>query len=44
MSALEGQITIDPPKDFRFITWNTDGLEMRDLKKRTKAVAKIIET
>lgn len=42
-SALEGQLTEEPPKNFRFITWNIDGLDEKNLKKRTKTVARIIE-
>lgn len=44
VSALkEGQVSEEAPKNFRFITWNIDGLDSSNLKKRTKAVAKIIE-
>jgi len=35
--------TTSPPKEIRFITWNLDGLDERNLKIRTKAVKKIIE-
>lgn len=35
--------TTKPPAKFRFITWNLDGLDDRNLKIRTKAVKKIIE-
>ncbi|XP_063588200.1 tyrosyl-DNA phosphodiesterase 2-like [Penaeus indicus] len=33
----------EPPKNFRLLTWNVDGLDEKNLKKRTKTVAKIIE-
>ncbi|XP_042866505.1 tyrosyl-DNA phosphodiesterase 2-like isoform X2 [Penaeus japonicus] len=36
--------TKEPPKNFRLITWNVDGLDEKNLKKRTKTVAKIIES
>lgn len=38
-----GSITTEPPKTIRLITWNVDGLDEKNLKKRTKAVAKILE-
>ncbi|XP_043238148.1 tyrosyl-DNA phosphodiesterase 2-like [Amphibalanus amphitrite] len=38
------KLTATPPKRFSFITWNIDGLDDRSLKKRMKAVCKIIET
>ncbi|XP_069705027.1 tyrosyl-DNA phosphodiesterase 2-like [Periplaneta americana] len=37
-----GQATSEPPSKFTFITWNLDGLDERNLKRRTKAVCKII--
>ncbi|KAJ9581006.1 hypothetical protein L9F63_023817 [Diploptera punctata] len=37
-----GQPTSEPPSKFKFISWNLDGLDERNLKKRTKAVCKII--
>ncbi|KAK7086708.1 Tyrosyl-DNA phosphodiesterase 2 [Halocaridina rubra] len=42
-AALGGSVTTEPPKTFRLVTWNIDGLDERNLKKRTKAVAKILE-
>ncbi|XP_071545260.1 tyrosyl-DNA phosphodiesterase 2-like isoform X2 [Panulirus ornatus] len=36
-------VTEEPPKNFRFITWNVDGLDEKNLKKRTKTVARILE-
>ncbi|XP_068201510.1 tyrosyl-DNA phosphodiesterase 2-like isoform X2 [Palaemon carinicauda] len=39
----QGSITTEPPKNFRLITWNLDGLDEKNLKKRTKAVIKILE-
>ena len=43
-SLLEsGLVTTKPPDKFRLITWNIDGLEEKNLKKRTKAVLKTIE-
>ncbi|XP_063231349.1 tyrosyl-DNA phosphodiesterase 2-like [Bacillus rossius redtenbacheri] len=38
----QSQPTIIPPSKFSIISWNLDGLEERNLKKRTKAVCKII--
>ena len=35
--------TTKPPAEFRFITWNIDGLDEKNLKIRTKAVKMIIE-
>lgn len=36
------QSSIKPPPEFTFITWNIDGLNPHNLKKRTKAVCVII--
>nr|XP_027207911.1 tyrosyl-DNA phosphodiesterase 2-like [Penaeus vannamei] len=36
-------VSKEPPKNFRLLTWNVDGLDEKNLKKRTKTVAKIIE-
>ncbi|KDR19586.1 tyrosyl-DNA phosphodiesterase 2-like isoform X2 [Zootermopsis nevadensis] len=36
------QATSEPPSKFSFISWNLDGLDERNLKRRTKAVCKII--
>lgn len=41
--APKGIITEEAPKKFCFITWNIDGLDQKNLKKRTKAVARTIE-
>ncbi|XP_042210742.1 tyrosyl-DNA phosphodiesterase 2-like [Homarus americanus] len=44
VSALtKGTLTEVPPKNFCFITWNIDGLDDKNLKKRTKTVARTIE-
>ncbi|KAG0714100.1 Tyrosyl-DNA phosphodiesterase 2 [Chionoecetes opilio] len=44
VSVMEkGVLTEEAPKNFCFLTWNIDGLDEKNLKKRTKAVAKIIE-
>ncbi|KAK4289355.1 hypothetical protein Pmani_037668 [Petrolisthes manimaculis] len=43
-SLKAGKVTQEAPKTFRFITWNIDGLDNLNLKKRTKAVAKVIES
>jgi len=37
-----GQATSEPPSKFSFVSWNLDGLDERNLKRRTKAVCKII--
>jgi hypothetical protein len=37
-----GQATSEPPSKFSLISWNLDGLDERNLKRRTKAVCKII--
>ena len=43
MNALGlGQATSEPPSKFSFVSWNLDGLDERNLKRRTKAVCKII--
>lgn len=43
MNALGlGQSTSEPPSKFSFVSWNLDGLDERNLKRRTKAVCKII--
>lgn len=34
--------SLKPPPEFTFITWNIDGLNQHNLKKRTKAVCMII--
>ncbi|MPC14935.1 Tyrosyl-DNA phosphodiesterase 2 [Portunus trituberculatus] len=39
----EGVMTEEAPKKFCFMTWNIDGLDEKNLKKRTKAVATIID-
>ncbi|XP_045610571.1 tyrosyl-DNA phosphodiesterase 2 [Procambarus clarkii] len=38
-----GTLSEEAPKNFRFITWNVDGLDDKHLKKRTKTIARIIE-
>ncbi|KAB7499836.1 Tyrosyl-DNA phosphodiesterase 2 [Armadillidium nasatum] len=38
------KVTMKPPDKFKFITWNLDGLDDHNLKRRTKAVIKIMET
>jgi len=37
-----GQATSEPPSKFSFVSWNLDGIDERNLKRRTKAVCKII--
>ena len=39
----EGLVTTQAPESLVFVTWNIDGLDQHNLKKRTKAVAKILE-
>uniref|UniRef100_A0A0P4W6W8 Tyrosyl-DNA phosphodiesterase 2 n=1 Tax=Scylla olivacea TaxID=85551 RepID=A0A0P4W6W8_SCYOL len=39
----EGVMTEEAPKKFCFMTWNIDGLDEKNLKKRTKAVATVID-
>ena len=36
-------MTTQAPGSLVFVTWNIDGLDQHNLKKRTKAVAKILE-
>ncbi|XP_076031726.1 tyrosyl-DNA phosphodiesterase 2-like [Oratosquilla oratoria] len=44
VSMLEKQkVSLVPPSTFKLLTWNIDGIEEHNLKKRTKAVKKIIE-
>ena len=38
-----GTMTTKPPESLAMISWNIDGLAEKNLKKRTKAVCKIIE-
>nr|CAD7440518.1 unnamed protein product [Timema bartmani]CAD7457834.1 unnamed protein product [Timema tahoe] len=40
----KAQPTTEPPPRFSFVTWNLDGLDDHNLKKRTKAVCKIVAT
>lgn len=42
-AVKEGIVTEEAPKNFVFMTWNIDGLDEKNLKKRTKAVARTIE-
>ncbi|XP_050714814.1 tyrosyl-DNA phosphodiesterase 2-like [Eriocheir sinensis] len=42
-AVKEGLVTEEAPKNFAFMTWNLDGLDEKNLKKRTKAVARTIE-
>lgn len=46
VSALEegAEVSTVAPTRFRLLTWNIDGLEQSNLKKRTKAIIKIIES
>jgi len=39
----DGTMTTKPPESLAMISWNIDGLAEKNLKKRTKAVCKIIE-
>jgi tyrosyl-DNA phosphodiesterase 2 len=39
----EGALTTKAPDSLVFVTWNIDGLDQRNLRKRTKAVCKILE-
>ena len=44
VSALENaEVTTEAPKHFKLLSWNIDGLDTINLKKRTKAVMKVIE-
>lgn len=44
VSALENAtVSTVAPKQFKLLTWNIDGLDRTNLKKRAKAVIKIIE-
>ena len=43
-SALqEGLLSTKAPESLVFVTWNIDGLDQTNLKKRTKGVCKILE-
>ena len=43
-SALqEGLLSTKAPETLVFVTWNIDGLDQTNLKKRTKGVCKILE-
>ena len=39
----EGLLSIKAPETLVFVTWNIDGLDQTNLKKRTKGVCKILE-
>merc|ERR1719376_2018952 len=39
----EGLLSTKAPKSLVFVTWNIDGLDQTNLKKRTKGVCKILE-
>jgi len=44
VSALEkGEFSTLAPKTFKLLSWNIDGIDSVNLKKRTKAVMKIID-
>ena len=44
VSALqEGLLSTKAPESLVFVTWNIDGLDQTNLKKRTKGVCKILE-
>ncbi|XP_069936326.1 tyrosyl-DNA phosphodiesterase 2 [Cherax quadricarinatus] len=43
MVSVLSAATEKPPDKFCFITWNIDGLDDKNLKKRTKTIARIIE-
>ncbi|KAK6641484.1 hypothetical protein RUM44_013196 [Polyplax serrata] len=36
-------VTTEPPPRLKFLTWNLDGLDVHNLKRRTRAVIKLIE-
>lgn len=44
LESSSGRVSTDAPESFKLITWNLDGLDSKHLKKRTKAVANIIES
>jgi len=39
----EGKLTTKAPENLVFVSWNIDGLDQHNLKKRTKGVCKILE-
>lgn len=36
-------VTTEPPPRMKFITWNLDGLDVHNLKRRTRAIIKLIQ-
>ncbi|CAL4062743.1 unnamed protein product, partial [Meganyctiphanes norvegica] len=44
LESSSGRVSTEAPDMFKLITWNLDGLDDKHLKKRTKAVANIIES
>ncbi len=42
-AVLNGAVSTEPPKEFRMISWNVDGLDNKVLKLRTEAVIEVIQ-
>ena len=43
LSKMNAKLSTKPPETFSILSWNLDGLDEVNLKKRTKAVVKTIE-